>query len=405
MAAVLADTARMTRIGLLAGFLLTGMAGPAAAGSAAIVVDADSGAVLYENDSTVPWYPASLTKMMTIYLAFEAIDEGRLSLADIITASAHAAAQPPTRLGLKEGYVLTVDDAIRAIITRSANDVAVALAERLAGHEETFAAFMTVQARVLGMTATQFRNATGLPDHDQVTTARDMAVLGRALLKDFPHYYHYFSARAFSFGGRTLPTYNGILTSYPGADGIKTGFTCGSGYNLVASARRGGRRLIGVLLGSSTRGGRAGEMARLLDRGFAAEPDGEPIRLEDLAAPENAVAEAPRQRLSSNECAASGLGIVTSGPLPGWGLALGSFPAEDRARKAIATARTLVPSLGMSRSALVKPARQGRDRFSAVLVGLGEEAAREGCRNLRAKGEYCIVLSPEMLNNPSAQWR
>ncbi len=398
----------MTRIRLSAALLVmvaiwTRPAWPA--DSAAIVVDAGTGVVLHEKNATVSWYPASLTKMMTVYLAFEAIEEGRLSFDEALTASAHAAAQPPTRLGLREGYVITVDAAIRAIVARSANDVAVALAERLGGSEEVFAAFMTVQARVLGMTATQFRNASGLPDHDQVTTARDMAVLARALIDDFPQHYHYFSARAFTFGGRILPTYNGILTSYPGADGIKSGFTCGSGYNLVASARHGDRRLIGVLLGSGTRGGRASEMVRLLDRAFAAEPETDPLLLEDLGAPEYAAGLAPTQRLSSNECAATAVSIVTAGPLPGWGVTLGTFAAEARARTAIAAARKTVPSLGMTRSAVVKPAKAGRAQFAAVLVGLAEKAARDACRNIRAKGEYCLVLTPDMLNNPNARWR
>ena len=246
--------------------------GLAAADYAAIVVDAESGAVLESHAATARWYPASLTKVMTVYLAFEAIEAGTLRLDEALTVSEHAAAQPATELGLGKGETITVEETILAVILQSANDAAVVLAERLGGSEAKFAELMTAKAAALGMVRTQFRNASGLPDAEQVTTARDMAVLAMALLRNFPQYYHFFSTTSFSYGGHTFGTINGILSRYAGADGIKTGFTCGSGYNLIASAQRDGRRLIGVLLGSHTNFERHTEMGRLLESEWTAGP-------------------------------------------------------------------------------------------------------------------------------------
>src|SRR5262245_36577925 len=258
---------------LFAGFVALCGAQPASAAAdyAAIVVDAESGTVIDAHAATARWYPASLTKVMTVYLAFEAIEAGTLGLDEKLPVSEDAAAQPATELGLGAGETITVNDAILAIILQSANDAAVVLAERIGGSEDQFAVLMTAKAKELGMRRTVFRNATGLPDPEQVTTARDMAVLAAALLHNYPQYYHFFSTTSFTYGGQTFGTINSILTRYEGADGIKTGFTCGSGYNLVASAQRDGRRLIGVLLGSHSSFERSIEMDRLLDVGFAAD--------------------------------------------------------------------------------------------------------------------------------------
>jgi D-alanyl-D-alanine carboxypeptidase len=234
----------------------------------AIIVDAETGTVLIAVEPNHRWHPASLTKMMTLYLVFEEIEAKRLDLQEPLAVSEQAAAQPATELGAGAGDLLSVEQAIVAVIVRSANDAAVALAERIAGTEAAFAARMTDRAGALGMTRTVFRNASGLPDPDQVTTARDMVLLARGLLRDFPQHYHYFAAGSFAFKGVTLPTVNGILARYPGSDGIKTGFTCDSGYNLVASATRNDRRLIGVLLGAKSLGARSAEMVKLLDAGF-----------------------------------------------------------------------------------------------------------------------------------------
>lgn len=236
---------------------------------AAIVIDADSGRVVHEVEATQRWYPASLTKVMTIYMTLKAIESGRLRLNDTLTVSAHASRQPNSKLGLRYGQNISVEDAIMAVTTRSANDAAVVLAERLGGTESNFAFMMTEQAHRMGMNSSSFQNASGLPDEGQISSARDLALLSAALIRDFPQHYSFFGATEFAYKGRLLPNTNRILKTYPDADGLKTGFTCGSGYNLIASARRNGRRLIGVLLGAHSSGERFQQMGNLLDLGFA----------------------------------------------------------------------------------------------------------------------------------------
>jgi D-alanyl-D-alanine carboxypeptidase len=214
-------------------------------------------------------YPASLTKMMTLYMLFDAVDRGTLKMSSRIRISDRAAKMSPSKLGLKAGSTIRVDDAVRALVTKSANDIAVAIAENLGGSERNFATRMTRRARDLGLTRTVFRNASGLPDMQQVTTARDQAKVAIALLRDFPHYYHYFGVRNFSYAGKTHRNHNRMLGEYRGLDGIKTGFINASGFNLVASAKQNNRRLIGVVMGGQSWRSRNEHMAKLLDEGFA----------------------------------------------------------------------------------------------------------------------------------------
>ena len=235
----------------------------------AIVVDARSSEVLYARRADSPRYPASVTKLMTLYLTFEAISDGKLALADDIVMTRHAAGQSPTKLGLREGRSLKLDDAIQAICVQSANDVAVAVAERLGGTESRFATMMTLKAEALGMMGTHYVNASGLPDSRQISTARDLAILSHALMTDFPQYYSYFSTKQFSYEGRTMNNHNGLLLRMAGVDGLKTGFTTASGYNLAASATRDGKRLIVVVLGGTSNASRDNQVADLLETGFA----------------------------------------------------------------------------------------------------------------------------------------
>ncbi|MGH8012882.1 MAG: D-alanyl-D-alanine carboxypeptidase family protein [Candidatus Binataceae bacterium] len=236
-----------------------------------IVMDAQTGQVLESDNATALAYPASLTKLMTLYLTFSALKNGTLKLDQRLPISAHAAAQQATRLGLHPGETITVEQAILAIVTKSANDAAVVLAEALGGSEAHFALMMTDEARQLGMTQTVFRNASGLPNAQQVTTARDMAALARALIQEYPEYYHFFSERSFLFHGHLVEGHDHLLGEYPGADGLKTGYTYLSGYNLVTSAVHKGRRLIGVVMGGPTFRARDAHMMALLDTGFAYE--------------------------------------------------------------------------------------------------------------------------------------
>jgi len=238
---------------------------------AAIVADARNGTVLMAASPDEQRYPASLTKMMTVYMAFDALRDGRIQLWTPIRVSADAASMPPSRLGLAAGMTLTVEEAVLALVTKSANDAAAALGEHLGGGSEyRFAQMMTMKARALGMSRTAFRNASGLPDLDQVTTARDMALLGRRLMQDFPERYAYFSTPHFVFRGRTHWNHNRLLNEYEGADGIKTGYVNDSGFNLVASAQRGGVRLVAAVFGGRTGRERDRHMMTILDRGFAA---------------------------------------------------------------------------------------------------------------------------------------
>lgn len=234
---------------------------------AAIVVDAQSGEVFYAMRADSPRYPASLTKVMTLYMAFEEMAQGRLKPDDVITLSSHAASMPPTKSGLKAGDTITVDMAMRLIAAYSANDLAAALGEHIGGSEQRFAALMTVKAQELGMTRSNFVNASGLPDSRQVSSARDFAVLARSVMRDFPQYYEYFHVRSVQFNGRTYPNHNPLL-AYPGVDGMKTGFINAAGYNLVASQRKGNHRLIAVMLGGSDKAQRREHVTTLMNTGF-----------------------------------------------------------------------------------------------------------------------------------------
>ncbi len=234
----------------------------------ALVVDVDSERVLYEKNADELRHPASLTKMMTLYLVFEALSKGELSVNDRMVASAFAVSKPPSRLALRVGESITVEDGILGLVTQSANDAATVIAEHLGGSEPAFAEMMTQKARQLGMSSTIFRNAQGLPDAAQVTTAWDMYRLARALLKNFPEYYSYFSTERFWFKDRSFHNHNHLLENYPGTDGIKTGFINSSGFNLVASAKRNGVRLVGVVFGGISHSIRDAHMMEILDDGF-----------------------------------------------------------------------------------------------------------------------------------------
>lgn len=229
-----------------------------------IIVDGNSGAVLSSNNPDGSRHPASLTKIMTLYMLFEKLEAGKLTLDSEMDVSQHASVQAPTKLGLRPGQTLRVEDAIKALVTRSANDAAVVIAEAIGGDEDDFAKLMTKKARALGMSRTVYRNASGLPDDDQVTTARDQSTLGRAIQDRFPRYYRYFATASFNYRGRNIRNHNRLIGSVEGVDGIKTGYTRASGFNLVSSMKRGNRHLVGVVLGGRSGGARDAAMRNLL---------------------------------------------------------------------------------------------------------------------------------------------
>jgi D-alanyl-D-alanine carboxypeptidase len=234
-------------------------------GFAAIVVDANSGRTIYARNEHELRHPASVTKVMTLYLLFEQLEKGRLSLDTPLMISSHAAAQAPSKLGLQPGETISVENAIKAVVTKSANDIACAIAENIGGDEHSFAQMMTRKAHALGMRQTRYENASGLPDPGQVTTAYDLAVLGRAIQDRFPRYYRYFSTHSFAYNGALHPNHNHLLGRVEGMDGIKTGYTRASGFNLLTSVRRGSHHIVAVVMGGATAGGRDRIMANLIE--------------------------------------------------------------------------------------------------------------------------------------------
>jgi D-alanyl-D-alanine carboxypeptidase len=254
---------------------------------ASIVVDANSGAVLQATHADSRRYPASLTKIMTLYLLFEQLESGKLKLSSRLPVSSRAAAQPPTKLGLKPGQSIQVEDAILGLVTKSANDAAVVVAEAIGGSEPEFARMMTRRARALGMRRTTYANASGLPDSDQITTARDQALLGRAIQERFPRYYRYFATESFEFRGRTFRTHNRVMEQVDGVDGIKTGYIRASGFNLVTSMQRGRRHIVAVVIGGRSAGRRDAQMRDLLS---------DHIMTASTRRTAQAIAEAPAER-------------------------------------------------------------------------------------------------------------
>ena len=230
-----------------------------------IVVDANSGAILQATNADSPRHPASLTKVMTLYLLFERLQAGKIKMSTDMEVSAHAAAQAPSKLGLKPGQTINVETAIRAIVTKSANDVAVVVAEALGGSEENFARMMTAKARALGMIHTVYRDASGLPNDEQITTARDMTILGRAIQDRFPQYYHYFATRTLTYRGEEFRNHNHLLGRVAGVDGMKTGYIHDSGFNIIVSMRRGPRHVLAVVFGGRTASARDARVVGLLD--------------------------------------------------------------------------------------------------------------------------------------------
>jgi D-alanyl-D-alanine carboxypeptidase len=295
--------------------------------SASIVVDANSGTVMQASNADAPRHPASLTKMMTLYLLFEQLEAGRLKLNSELPVSAHAAAQAPSKLGLKPGQSIKVETAIQAIVTKSANDVAVTIGEALGGDEVSFSKLMNAKARALGMTHTTYRNASGLPNDEQVTTARDQALLGRALQDRFPQYFHYFSTRAFTYEGRTVRGHNRLLGSVDGVDGIKTGYIHASGFNIVTSVNRDHRHIVAVVFGGSTARARDAQVRRLIASYFAkaatkrtAPPVGVGTAIAKLKVPTQLPASPPNPAQDPRDGAATATANDTpssNAPLPG----------------------------------------------------------------------------------------
>lgn len=406
---------------LLVAALIAGLPSMATARYASIVMDADTGEVLHQTNADTRNYPASLTKMMTLYMAFEALEDGRLKMDQRLRVSRRAAGMSPSKLGLRRGQTIRVREAILALITKSANDAAVVVAEALGGSESRFARVMTKRARALGMTRTNFRNASGLPNRRQLSTARDLAMLARALIRDFPQYYDYFSTQTFKYRGRTYKNHNKLLKSYSGADGIKTGYTRASGYNLAASVERDGQRLIAVVLGGKSARSRDRHMVKLLDRGFANRrliaksplydpppskpasitlvppPPRKPGEVAPPAGPDGQLVAArveavPLPPFKPESAAASDGSSFAEGPTF-WGVQVGAFYNRQPAKLAADRAASRAPDL-LSQTRVMTPSIKGRRGriYRARLMGLTEAEARRACRRLEAARIDCLVV-------------
>ncbi|MBV8190053.1 MAG: D-alanyl-D-alanine carboxypeptidase [Alphaproteobacteria bacterium] len=405
-----------------------------------LILDATSGRELAADHPDDLRHPASLTKLMTLYLTFSALDSGRLSLGDGLPVSLNALNAPPTKMGFTPNGTVSVRDAIMGLVTRSANDAAVVLAEALGGDEASFAQMMTQKARQLGMTSTVFRNASGLPNRDQVTTARDLARLAYALLRDYPHYYPVFSVLNYPYRGRILENHNRMLVTYEGADGLKTGYTVASGFNLVMSAVRDNRRLIGVVMGGDSGWQRDKLMAELMDHGFASAQalrlspwtamrkpasarytaaNFDPSLVLPLSTPHLAAA-APQgagtdavvqaasidQRNSTGSVASAEGSAVVSGPAIGsWAIQVGSFSDTQAAQQALERASSVLPSSTRSAAAAsIEEVQMATKTFHrARLTNLSQPQAVEGCKALEKRRIYCSALQVTAWNTPGAR--
>ncbi len=363
---------------------------PAAAKYATLVMDAETGRILHSLNADTRNYPASLTKMMTLYMVFQALDEGRWSLDEHLPISARAARQPASKLGLARGRTVSVRDAIYALVTKSANDVATAIAEAMAGGDRNFARMMTAEARKLGMSRTTFRNSSGLPHSRQMSTARDMATLARALLTRYPHYYHYFATPHFTFDGVTHKNHNDLLSTYEGTDGLKTGYIRASGFNLVASAKRGDYRIIGVVFGGRSPRARNRHMVRILDKGFRLLGETGTARAETKSRKETkrlttAPSPAP-SRVTDNP--------RRKAPSGGWGVQVGAYfthaPAYAAARKAVARA----PDYLEDGTIAVVPLKHRKRRtvYRARILDITKKEAYRACRVLKRRKMHCMEL-------------
>ncbi|WP_234703849.1 D-alanyl-D-alanine carboxypeptidase [Rhodospirillum centenum] len=425
----LAATVRLGRLFLLLPLLALLLAAPgtALAKYASIVIDAETGEILHAASADTRNFPASMTKMMTLYMTFDALDARKLTLDQRLKVSSRAAGMAPSKLGLKPGETIRTEDCILSLVTKSANDCAVVLAEAIGGTETEFARMMTDRARALGMRRTTFRNASGLPNAGQLSTARDMARLAQALIQDHAKYYPYFSTRQFTYKGVTHGNHNRLMARYRGMDGLKTGFIRASGFNLAASAVRDGRRLIGVVFGGETAVWRDNHMADLLDKAFEGratpmlvasaervqapgkasrrtpasptpgrKPDESGSVVTAMANAAEAVARSAGDlQLVSSAIAAPAAPAAKKAP-GGWGIQVGAFNDRSASQRAVANATQRAPALLDRAIPHVMEVSTGKGSlYRARLMGLDEKTARRACAQLAKAGQGCLTVPPQ----------
>lgn len=365
----------------------------AARKSAAMAVDAHTGKILYSHNIDKLHHPASLTKIMTLYMLFEFIEAGRLDLSSPLKVTAHAASQQPSKLGLKPGSTIRVDDAIRALIVKSANDVAVTVAENIAGSEWKFAQLMTWKARKMGMSKTVFKNASGLPDRAQVTTARDMIKLAQRINQDFPTLYPFFATKRYKHKGRVYRNYNRLMSRMQGIDGIKTGYTRASGYNLTSSIWRGRKHVYGVVLGGKTSKRRDAFMQRLLNKALRKASNGPRKKIYQIAKPKKQLKE-PIVVATANPkklvIPPQKLGALTPAKGP-YHIQIGAFGSKEDAQTRLATIGSKVGNLLKGHDSFTMPV-PNQTLYRARFAGFSEQDARKTCQLLKRRAITCLAV-------------
>ncbi len=366
---------------------------------AAIVIESSTGKIVYSRNSNIPRYPASLTKMMTLYLTFDALNEGKLKLTQKLKVSKRAAGQTPSKLGLKVGSRISVENLILAMISKSANDAATVIAESLADSEIIFAQLMTKKAHSLGMRKTIFKNATGLPNRRQKSTAYDIAILSQALINNHSKYYHYFSTNRFKYGGKIFLNHNHLLRSYQGTDGIKTGYIRASGFNVAASAKIDGKRYIAVVFGGRTAKSRDAHVKKLLDRAsrkknirFSIKPTTKPKEIQNIT------------RIALNEKTAKRKKPLTKKKIPtnnsllnknlNWAIQIGAFKKKSDAYTQVVKASRIFPSVLKDSTISISPTNsKGNKLYRARMIKLSKTKARQACNILSTTGIPCNTIN------------
>lgn len=375
--------------------LLISSTWPALAKYASVIIDAETGRVYHETNADTRNYPASLTKMMTLYMLFEKIEQGEMTLKSKLKVSARASRQPSSKMWLAPGSKISAEDAILGLVVRSANDVAVVVAEHLGKTERGFAKQMTKKAKALGMTQTNFRNASGLPNRSQLSTARDMAILSQRLMNDFPQFYSYFSRTKFTYDGKTFRGHNKFMSRYAGADGLKTGYINASGFNLAGSAKRDGIRLIGVVFGGKSAKQRDAHLATLMDKGFveAAEygrppyPARKPLmmaKLDGSLVPAGITIK-PREKPDVD--------VLRS---EAWGIQIGAYSISDIAQQKANEAAVAVKKIFIAAFGRIEPVTvSGKQLFRAQIMGLTEADTQKACEIMERAPHQCLIVAPE----------
>ena len=404
----------MKKIAFLCVLVLAVLRAAAASASvSSIMIDAENGDVMYEMNADERRYPASLTKLMTLYITFNALENNHIKLTDKLKVSRTAAGRSPSKLGVRAGETITVKDAIMAVIVKSANDCATVLAEHFAPTEADFAVLMTNTARKLGMKNTTFKNASGLPNSQQKTTARDMAVLAMAVYHHFPQYYKWFSAKSFQYKGRTIGGHNYILKTFAGADGMKTGYTAASGYNIITSAKRSGKRVIAVTMGHNSVGERDKKVSRMMDKGLIHMQKGKidiamltneingkasaapkATRLASVQKKTPAKTQAVRLAKAQSKPAAKATKIASASSNGRYAVQVGSFSDYQRARNyALTVKNKLAKKYAVHDIKVEKVQAESKTVYRSKVIGLAKNDANTICRNMKRSNQACLVTA------------